>query len=374
MRSEPVDVVVAGGGPAGLATAIGAREAGLTAVVIDRRRPPIDVACGEGLMPDGVARLNELGVRFDGDGGRPFRGIRYVDGSLVAEGRWEGDPGWGIRRTRLHRALVHRAAEVGVDLRWGCACRGPLEDGFDTDDGPIRGRWLVAADGRASAIRRQAGLDGRPGRRRRFGVRRHYRVAPWTDLVEVHWVDGVEAYVTPVTSELVGVALLWRDGVADFDRLLTRFPALAERLHGVEVASSDRGAGPLEQRARDVIRGRLALVGDASGYLDAISGEGLSLAFHQAEALVAAMVAGDLRSYAAAHRRIGRHPKRLTSLLLLLSDRPTLRRRVMARLAADPSLMSRFLSLKARPGGPRVFGREGLVHLALATVAGGRST
>jgi flavin-dependent dehydrogenase len=279
-----------------------------------------------------------------------------------------------VRRTSLHRALVDRAAAVGVDLRWGCACRSLLEDGFDTDDGPVCGRWLVAADGRASAIRRQAGLDGRRARRRRFGVRRHYRIAPWTDLVEVHWVDGVEAYVTPVASELVGVALLWRDGVTDFDRLLTQFPVLVERFTGAEVASSDRGAGPLEQRARKVTRGRLALVGDASGYLDAISGEGLSLAFHQAEALVEAMVAGDLRSYAMAHRRIGRHPLRLTSLLLLLSDHPRLRRRVMGRLAADPSLMSRFLSLKGRPGGSRVFGREGLVHLALATVAGGRST
>ncbi|MGB6361235.1 MAG: FAD-dependent oxidoreductase, partial [Thermoanaerobaculia bacterium] len=67
------DVVVVGGGPAGLATAIAARDLGLAVTVLERRQPPIDKACGEGLMPDGVRRLAALGVRLEPERARPFR-------------------------------------------------------------------------------------------------------------------------------------------------------------------------------------------------------------------------------------------------------------------------------------------------------------
>jgi len=371
VAAAEADVVVAGGGPAGLATAIGARRAGLEVVVLEAQRPPIDKACGEGLMPDGAAVLAALGVELAPEAARPFRGVRYIDGAVVAEGRFPGAPGLGIRRTALHDALRRRAEATGVRLRWGCRVTGLLRDGFATEAGPVRGRWLVAADGRGSSLRTLAGLAGRQAAHRRFGVRRHYRVEPWSDLVEVHWAAGCEAYVTPVGDGLVGVAMLWSGGAARFDELLARVPALERRLAGAEPASKDRGAGPLAQRCRRVARGRLALVGDAAGYLDAITGEGLALAFREAAAVVEAIAAGDLQRYVAAHRRIVRHPLLVIRLLLLIERVPRLRRRVMAALAADPALMSRFLALKMRSGGPRVMGGDGLLRLALATVAGG---
>ncbi|MGD9253223.1 MAG: FAD-dependent monooxygenase, partial [Holophagae bacterium] len=170
---ERRDVVVAGGGPAGLATAIAAREAGLDVLVLDGARPTIDKPCGEGLMPDGVDLLRGLGVRIDERESRPFRGVRYVDGSLVAEGRFPGRPGLGIRRTRLHDALRTRADEVGVECRWGTRVTSLEATGFATEAGAVAGRYLVAADGRTSRIRRWAGLEGPAARRRRFGVRRH---------------------------------------------------------------------------------------------------------------------------------------------------------------------------------------------------------
>ena len=117
--------------------------------------------------------------------------------------------------------------------------------------------------------------------------------------------------------------------------------------------------------------GNLALVGDASGYLDAITGEGLALSFHQAMALVDAMAAGDLRRYVDAHRKIVRYPNAITRLLLLVERHPRVRRRVMRSLAGDPSLMSRFLALKMRAEGPRVFGSGGLLPLAAAALRGG---
>jgi flavin-dependent dehydrogenase len=366
------DVVIAGGGPAGLATAIAARLEGLDVVVLDRAgKAPVDKACGEGLMPDGVEVLQGLGVDVRRVDSRPFRGIRYIEDTLIAEGKFPGQPGVGIRRTVLHDALAQRAQELGVDVRWGVKVDGLRDEGFETDGGLIQGRRLVGADGRSSRIRGWSGLSGRTARRRRFGVRRHFEIEPWTDKVEVYWADGCEAYVTPVGDRLVGVALLWYGSTATFAELLARFPQLETRLADVPVASKDRGAGPLEQRCSAVVRGNLALVGDASGYVDAITGEGLALSFHQARALVDSITAGDLGLYVVAHRRIGRYPNAITRLLLLVEGRPRLRRRVMRSLAADPSLMSRFLALKMRADGPRLFGSGGLLPLAAAALRGG---
>ncbi len=368
------DVVIAGGGPAGLATAIAARLGGFEVTVLDGARPPIDKACGEGLMPDGVKVLETLGVDLREVDSHPFRGIRYLDDQRSAEGVFPGASGLGIRRTELHRALRRRAEALDVDLRWGERVRGVSTDGFETDHGAVRGRWLVGADGRASRVRRWSGLDGRPARRRRFGVRRHFDLEPWSDLVEVYWADGREAYVTPVGEGLVGVALLWSGAASTFDDLLASFPSLRQRLENAPVASKDRGAGPLEQRCRAVIDGNLALVGDASGSRDAITGEGLALSFRQAVALVEAMAAGDLERYVAAHRRIVRYPNAITRLLLLVERHPRLRRRVMRSLAADPRLMSRFLALKMRVEGPRVLGSGGLLPLAAAALIGSPGT
>ena len=373
-----MDLLIVGGGPAGLATAIRARQAGLGATVLDRSRPPVDKPCGEGLMPDGLARLTELGVTLSPHESAPFRGIRYLDEHTVADGDFPGGRsgdggGLGVRRTVLHRALVARAEAVGVDLRWGERATGidigPEAVAVTTTDGVHRGRVLVGADGLRSRVRRWAGLEapeepGVSGRRRaRFGVRRHFRLAPWSDRVEVHWTDGAEAYVTPVAPDLVGVAMLWSGETSGFDELLSRFPALAARLAGAPAASDDRGCGPLRQRPRAVVRGRIALVGDASGYLDAITGEGLSLAFHHAFALVDAVTARDLRRYARAHRRLRRLPEALIRLLLAVERRPALRRRTLRALAADPELFSRLLAVHARSAPVSEVGFGGALRL-----------
>ncbi len=358
-RNHDAEVLIVGGGPAGLATAIAARAEGLDVLVVDRARPPIDKACGEGLMPDGLALLQELGVRLDRF--HPFHGIRYLDGDVVAEGRFPAGPGAGVRRLDLHRALVRRAEEAGVRLRWRTRVEGFDGEAVATDAGPITARFVVGADGLRSRLRRWAGLAESPvdPRTGRFGVRRHFAVAPWSDCVEVYWGDtppggsggistACEAYVTPVAGDEVGVAMLWSGWKSGFDGLLARFPRLAERLRDAPVVSRDRGAGPLRQRVRRVVRGRVALVGDASGYVDAITGEGLSLAFHQARALAVALRRGDLSTYARRHRRIGRLPDAMTGLLLWVEKRPALRRRLIRAFAREPDIFSRFLALHTR--------------------------
>jgi flavin-dependent dehydrogenase len=358
-----VDVAVVGGGPVGLAAAIAARSHGLSVAVLERSRPPIDKACGEGIMPDGLAALARLGVRLDGTSSLPFRGIRYVEGDLAAEADFPAGPGRVVRRTVLHEALARRAEEVGVVVRWETTVEGIAEGEVATADGPVAARWIVGADGLHSRVRRWAGLDGRPARRRRFGVRRHFRIAPWTDKVEVHWTDGCEAYVSPVAPDEVGVAMLWSGEKAGFDDLLARFPALVHRLGGAAAASTDRGAGPFDQRPTAAAAGRVALVGDAAGYRDAITGEGLSLGFAQALRLAGALAEGDLGSYARDVRRLARVPFALIAGVLFFERRPRSRRRVLATLAAEPELFARLLAIHVRERPPSALGWSGALRL-----------
>ncbi|GAB4222926.1 MAG: NAD(P)/FAD-dependent oxidoreductase [Acidobacteriota bacterium] len=365
-----VDLAVIGGGPAGLATAIHAARGGARVVLFERRRPPIDKACGEGLMPDGVAALAGLGIAPGSLGGRPFVGIAFGDGRHRIEGRFPAGPGLGVRRTRLHEALWSAAERAGVALEPETAATASADGTVESARGTLRARLVAAADGLHSPTRRRLEL-GRPGapRRRRYGLRRHFRIAPWSERVEVTFGDGAEAYVTPVADELVGVALLVgstepRPGLDRFDVLLARFPELAARLADAAPADAVRGAGPLHQRCSAVVRGRVALVGDAAGYLDAITGEGISVALHQARALAGCLTDGNLAAYARAHRRIVRTPNLLCRLVLLLSARPRTRARALAGLARDPKLFDRLLAVHTRELAVHRLGFGGLVRLA----------
>jgi menaquinone-9 beta-reductase len=339
------DVVIAGGGPAGLAAAIRSAQRGFGTLVLERSDGVPDKACGEGLMPAGVRELRKLGALPEESA--PFRGIRYLqeDGS-VAEARFgEGDSGLGIRRLALAQALRARAVECGAEVQRGsvkAARAQPDRIAIETDGGAVEARLLVAADGLHSPLRHAAGLDGPAAASARFGIRRHFALAPWTDFVEVYWSAGVEAYVTPVAANCVNVALLCEGG-GQFDDLLARFPKLHERLHGAPAASEARGAGPLLQRARARHAQRLALVGDAAGYVDAITGQGLSLAFAAAALLFAALPQDLAQDLAPALHRYDRDvgTKWLryslpAHALVTLSRRPALRRAAIRSVAALP--------------------------------------
>jgi len=311
------DVIVAGGGPVGLATAIEARLAGLDVVVVEPRSGDIDKACGEGLMPGALPRLQRLGVD---PAGMPLRGVSYRTATRHADHRFAGEAGRGVRRTELHAALHARALSLGVGFS-ETKVAGIAQDASSVTAAGMRARWLFGCDGLHSSVRREIDVELPAQRRgRRFGLRQHFRVEPWTDLIQVHWSGGVEAYVTPVAPDTVGIALLGRRGI-DFRRALAGFPELAFLLDA-EPASALRGAGPLLQRTSRRHRGRVLLVGDASGYVDAITGEGLRLGFAQAEAAVAAVVHGRPGGYEEQWTAITRDFRVLTSGLVLAAQSP----------------------------------------------------
>ncbi|WP_309712503.1 NAD(P)/FAD-dependent oxidoreductase [Pseudolysinimonas sp.] len=341
--SVDTDVLIAGGGPVGLAAAIEARLAGLDVTVVEPRDGPIDKACGEGLMPGALPELARLGVDPDG---MPFQGIAYLDGKRRVEHRFDGGPGRGVRRTVLHAALRDRAVAAGVRFFEGRVEGVHQRAGFVEAVG-LRAAWLLGADGLHSAVARETGLAlPPPMARRRFGQRRHYALPPWSEFVEVLWTRAGEFYVTPVGERVVGIALLARRG-EHFDDALAAAPALAERLRGVEAASDLRGAGPLRQRTRARVAGRVLLVGDASGYVDALTGEGLRIGFAQARAAIAAITADQPEGYEAAWERETRDFRRLTGALVRLAASP-LRGAVVPVAARFPAVFAAAVERLAR--------------------------
>lgn len=310
-----IDLLVAGAGPAGLATAMFAAKAGLRVTVLDPRSGPIDKACGEGLMPGAVKMLANLGVTLRG---MPFHGIRYLDAHRSATAFFASGSGLGVRRTSLHQAMTERALQLGVRFEQGVVREVLQENGVVTANG-YRARYLVAADGLHSTVRRWVGLQetARPtrGPAARWGQRQHFRVRPWTRLVEVHWAARSEAYVTPVGPDEVGVAVVGSTRAPLLEQLRA-FPRLAERLAGVDPTGGVRGAGPLRQRVAGRVAGRVLLVGDAAGYVDALTGEGIAVSMASARSLVAAVLQGEPAAYERLWLRDTRRYRWITSGLL----------------------------------------------------------
>lgn len=337
-----IDLLVVGGGPVGLATAIGARLAGLDVTVVDPRTGPIDKACGEGVMPDALDRLHALGVDPDGVA---IRGIRYVSSSTSAVARFSRGPGRGVRRTTLHEALTQRARDLGVVLV-STRVDAIEQDGEGVEAAGIRARYLVGADGLHSSVRRLLGLESSVAGQARFGIRQHFTVPLWTDLVEVHWLPDCEVYVTPVGESLVGVAVLGSAPLS-LDDAIARVPSLAARLTDAPIASMARGAGPLRQSSSARTRGRALLVGDAAGYVDALTGEGLRVGFTEAEALVRAVVHEDPMAYEADWRRVTRSYRWLTHGLVWAGARPRLRPVIVPAARRVPFAFVRIVDLIA---------------------------
>ncbi len=296
-------------------------------------------------MPDSVAALHELGLDLDGVDTGAFRGIRFIGDEGVVEADFPHGRGVGIRRTLLHEALVQGARDAGVTMLWGARVAAARDGAVLVDGREVPCGWIIGADGHNSQVRRWAGLTAEREFDRRLGVRLHFAIEPWSEYVEIYWGEHNQAYVTPIGAREVCVALLSRQRVGSFASALQEFPALLRRLGAALATTELKGAVTVTRKLKSVARGWFALVGEASGSSDAITGEGLAMCFRQAIALARALTAENLSLYQAAHHDIRRLPQFMGRTMLLMDKSPWVRRRALRALSAKPGLFRQLLAV-----------------------------
>lgn len=348
--SNAADVLIVGGGPAGLAAAIALRQAGLEVAVADGAGPAIDKVCGEGLMPRAIAALRTLGVTFPVGLGRAFDGLRFCMPGTTARAAFSGALGLGLRRTDLHHLLREHAQAAGALLLWNSPVRLQPDGTPQVAGEPWRVRWIIGADGQRSAIRHAAGLEPRKALRacdQRLGFRQHYRCAPWSRDVEIYWADGVQAYVTPVAEDQVCVAMVAAGKQWRLSALPQLFPELAQKLVRAQPISGERGAATISRHIPRLMRGSVVLIGDAAGSVDAITGHGLSIALEQAVALGAAFAAGRPERYARQAIALQQASRCMSRALTFLGRHPRLCQRIIAASARETALFAQMAAWHA---------------------------
>ena len=336
-------------------------------MVADWAAPPIDKACGEGLMPDSLDVLHSLGLSLKGYETGNFRGIKFVgqEGSVAAD--FPHGRGQGTRRVLLHQALVDHAAGCGAEMLWQSRVSHVKTENdrvsLLVNGSPINCRWIIGADGQNSKVRHWAGLDEGRTSMQRIGLRQHFRITPWSEYVEIYWGETGQAYVTPIGREEVCVALISREKFSSFDSGLAQFPELNEHLAGAARSTSVRGSMTVSRKLKSVTRGNVALIGESSGSVDAITGEGLAMSFRQALALAAAMKQGDLSGYEQAHEEIVNLPGFMARSMLLLDSKRWLRRRTLRAFAREPQLFEKLLAVHVGEMRLASLGVSGLANL-----------
>jgi flavin-dependent dehydrogenase len=166
-----------------------------------------------------------------------------------------------------------------------------------------------------------------------------------------------------VGPEEVCVALITRERGVRLEDAFHGFPQIMKHLGGAAPTTRQQGAISITQSLPTVYRGSRVLVGEASGSVDAITGDGLSMAFQHAQALAAALKEGELSHYQRAHRRIARLPRRMARLMLLMDGNQWIRGRALRALAAEPTLFSRMLAVHTGALPPAAFGLQGTLAL-----------
>ena len=187
--------------------------------------------------------------------------------------------------------------------------------------------------------------------------------------MEIYWGHACQMYVTPIGPREICVVVISRDSHLRLDQAMVEFSELNARLRQAAIISAERGAVSASRRLGRVFRGNLILLGDASGSVDAITGEGLRLSFEQALKLADALSCGDLKMYQRAHRRLARRPAFMANLMLSLDRCVWLRRRILRALAAEPRIFANQLAMHVGASSVADFVHYGMLPLGRGILA-----
>jgi flavin-dependent dehydrogenase len=317
------------------------------------------------LMPNGLESLQALGVKLDPGCGGVFRGIRFISDSDTVDARFPTGTGFALRRVALHKQLARAAEDAGIETRWGVKRVSVVDGECRVGDERIQPDYIIGADGQNSTVRRTANLESCWYDSCRYGFRQHFNVTPWSEFVEVYWGRAKQVYVAPVGPAEVGVAVLTNDPADRVQKAIDAVPALRERLTPAKAFTRERGSMTRNRRLRRVTTNRIALIGDAAGSVDAVTGEGLSLAFLQAQLLAQSLSGGSLVLYERQHSQLFRRARLMSRLLGILSRRDDVRKRALHAAATQQEIFASLLGfhvgqqslLAVRPAQLVEFGR-----------------
>jgi geranylgeranyl reductase family protein len=366
------EVLVVGAGPAGSAVAASLAARGRDVLLVESRAHPRAKACAEYASPRIVEELRLLGVADDAwkADALPLDGMRVIRGDDAVDIRYRDENGqrqaWGLERTRFDATLASHAVASGarlmehtsfVDVRWSGG-----QDGIGgrveratvrTPEGKrgVRCRWLIGADGARSRVSQAISVEGGGGMLRRLGLVAHYEGVPaLVESGEMHVGPGWYVGLAPLAGNRLNVGMALplngdrRPAEERFAAAIEGIPAVAERLRGRKRLTPIIGASPIGHRVRRAAGRGWMLVGDAAGFIDPFTGEGIYRALRSARAAADAL--GELdedaaKRYLAARRHAFAAKDALTWLVQGMLASPPLMGYALRRLASRPETAAR---------------------------------